>query len=114
LTKRKGKPKVEINEIEEFAAKVIALGGSRWTKGEMDRIYITPRKLAGFNPEGWTNGDWAACGNQKYFFDLVIEDKYSDPTSLQVKAGANQGGRTYFGFAEDIENCINAQLSLNK
>lgn len=100
-------------EIEEFAAKVIELGGRRWTKNSMDRIYIDPRKLVGFTPE-WIDKDWAAARNQNYFFDLVVEDKYSDPTSLQVKAGANQGGRTYFGFATEIEIWIDAQIGIER
>lgn len=105
----------EIN-IEEIASQLIALGGKRWTKNSMDRIYITPRTLSGFNPEGWTNGDWAACGNQKYFFDLkaVAEEGIYGPTDLQVKAGQFQGGRTYFGFATEIEIWIDAQIGIER
>ncbi len=98
-------------EIEEFAAKIIALGGSRWTKNSMDRIYIDPRKLSGFEPE-WTDKDWAAARNQKYFYDLTANpaEGVYEPTELQVKAGQFQS-RTSFGFAEEIEAFIIAEIS---
>ena len=96
-------------EIEEFAAKIISLGGSRWNKNNMDRIYIDPRKLSGFAPSHWAGADFAAANNAKYFYDLNSDGAF-EPTELQVKAGANQSRAPYWA-CEEIEAFINAQIS---
>ena len=96
-------------EVEEFAAQIIALGGKRWMKGEFDRIYLDPRNLAGFEPSDWTNADWAAARNGKFWFDLT-----SGPVSnyeLQCKGGAGQF-QAPFWAAQEMEDYINSKLAV--